>query len=442
MKRMIIEHLNRWKDDKNRLPLIVRGARQVGKSFSVEEFGNTAFDNCLTVDFDLYPEYIDCFSGSLEPQRICTLISAISKQDIIPGKTLLFLDEIQQCPRAIMSLRYFYEKYPTLHVISAGSLLEFALESQNMHMPVGRVQYVYMYPLTFKEFLHATGNERLVSIIESGGPYEPVIHEQLLSVLKIFMVTGGMPAVVKEYCESGNLQLCARKQAVLSQTYRDDFGKYASFAKIPHLQKLFTSIPRLVGKKFKYSAVDETIKSRELKSALELLEMAGVVYRIKQTSGFGLPAEAGASDRNFKVIFLDVGLMQNLCGLSGELLSVSDTLAVHAGSVTEQFVGQEIIANSDPFTKLSLYYWAREQKSSSAEVDYLFQHGSHLFPIEVKSGKSGTLRSLNVFLKEYNSLLGIKVSQENTSLYEKLLSIPLYGLSELKQEIDKNISKD
>jgi hypothetical protein len=440
MNRTIEKHFVAWKDGRNRLPLLVRGARQVGKSYIIESFGKKHFENLVTIDFDLYPHFADCFSGDLNPKRLVAEISVLSGQEIVAGKTLLFLDEIQQCPRAIQSLRYFHEKMPSLHVIGAGSLLEFALSAEEMRMPVGRIQYLFLYPLSFAEFLDASGQSQAVDRIVSqraDRPYPEAIHRHLLQQVKIYLAIGGMPAVVREFCSSGNMQLCARIQAGIVQTYRDDFGKYASRAGVVHLQKVFSSAPKMVGRKFKYSNVDDSINSRELKKALELLEKAGVVYRVKQTAGSGLPLEAGASERNFKVVFLDVGLMQNLCGLSGELLAASDILAVHAGAVAEQFIGQELKGHADPYLNPGLYYWAREARTSNAEVDYLVPMGSRILPLEVKAGKSGTLRSLHAFLKEYQAPLGIRISQANQEFSNSLLSVPLYAMGKLNDFFKK-----
>jgi uncharacterized protein len=443
MDRSIEKELVSWKSGTSRIPLLIRGARQVGKSYTIEKFGKQFFKDCLTIDFDLYPQFATCFSGSLDPQDICAAISIIAGKEIIPGDTLLFFDEIQQCPRAIMALRYFYEKLPALHVIGAGSLLEFTLSAKDMRMPVGRVQYLFMYPLAFSEFLDALGQKPALRSIDKhklGNPFSDEVHEHLLSLLKVYLTIGGMPAVIREYCNNRNMISCGRMQAAIAQTYRDDFGKYGTKAHVSLLQKIFVSAPKMVGRKFKYSSVDNTVHTSELKAALELLEKAGVVYRVKQTAGSGLPLEAGANERNFKVVFLDVGLMQHICGLSGELFAASDILAVHAGAVAEQFVGQELIAHADPYVGAGLYYWAREARTSNAEADYLMASGSHVFPLEVKAGKSGTLRSLHLFLQAYQSPFGIQVSQSNHHFNDALLSVPLYMISKLAALIGEIMS--
>ena len=443
MNRNVEKHLRAWREDQSRLPLLVRGARQVGKSFTVEKFGQDFFDSCVTINFDLYPHYATAFESSLEPGRILETLSVIARQDIVPGKTLLFLDEIQQCPRAIMALRYFHEMLPELHVIGAGSLLEFALAAEEFRMPVGRIQYLFMYPMTFGEFLDAVGEQRARHSIvahDTTGPFPEAMHAHLLALVKTYCAVGGMPAVVQEYSVGKSIHRCQRLQAAIAQTYRDDFGKYAKKAHLPHLQNLFHAAPKMVGRKFKYAAVDDSVPSRELKQALTLLEKAGVVYRVKQTSGDGPPFEAGASDRNFKIVFLDVGLMQNLCGLCGDMLSESDILAVHAGAVAEQLVGQELAANLDPYSRAGLYYWAREARTSSAEIDYLVACGSRVLPLEVKAGKSGSLRSMQLFLKQYQAPWGIKVSQANLQFENPVMSVPLYALEKMQSLVTDQIA--
>jgi len=437
IKRDIEDLLTAWKNDNQRWPLLVRGARQVGKSYSINLFGEKEFENLVTINFEQYPKYKACFD-TLDPKEIIEAISLLYKTDIIPGKTLLFLDEIQECPRAITALRYFQEQMPQLHVIGAGSLLEFALSEENFRMPVGRVQYIYMKPLSFGEFLDALGENKSRDMIENldwEKPPNPVIHQHLLSLVKKYAIVGGMPRAVAEYASSGNLGRCHQIQTIIIQTYRDDFGKYASKVKYKYLQKIFYAVPRMIGKKFKYSHVDDSIQSRDLKEALELLEKAGVVYRVKQTRGDGLPLEANANDRHFKTIFLDIGLMQNLCGLDSETLMAENFIQVNAGSVAEQFVAQELLAYHDPFEEASLYYWAREERSSSAEVDYLTACRGFAVPLEVKAGKTGALRSMHLFLEKYPAALGVQISQHPFNNTLPIISIPFYGIKKIPRLI-------
>lgn len=430
MKRDIETALDAWKQDDRRRPLLVRGARQVGKSHTIEAFGRRAFDDLVVVNFEQEPRHQACFS-SLDPGEMVASISVVARKDVVPGKTLLFLDEIQECPSAITALRYFFEQMPQLHVIGAGSLLEFALESADMKMPVGRIQYLYMGPMSFAEFLDAVGEHRarrLVAELEPGAAVAPAVHEHLLSLVRKYLFLGGMPAVLAEYLASGDLNRCQRLQTGILQTYRDDFGKYANKARHSYLQKIFYAVSGMVGEKFKYSKVDPDLRSRELKAAFDLLEQAGVIHRVKRTDGAELPLEVGVREGYFKAVFLDVGLMQNLCGLSREMILADDLLAINAGAVAEQFVAQELLAHRDPYQPPSLYYWAREARSSSAEVDYLVACGARIVPVEVKAGKTGALRSMRLFLDEYAAPGGVRISMRPFDPSLPVISLPLYAI--------------
>ena len=434
MIRDIDSYLRQWKDQPRRYPILVRGARQVGKSYTVSQFGAEVFDSFIEVNFEFKPEFKGCFEA-LEPKLIVENISLLTGQEIIPGQSLLFLDEIQECPKAIMALRYFYEQMPELHVIGAGSLLEFALESQNFKMPVGRIQYFYMQPLSFGEFLDACGEGRLRSHISElrllSTITEPV-HNKLIQLLRKYFILGGMPAVIDEYIASGNIRRCGEIQQIIIQTYRDDFGKYASRVKHRYLEKIFYAVPKMVGQKFKYSHVDQNVQSRELKEALEMLEKASVVQRVFRTSGFGMPLEANASERHFKVVFCDLGLMQTICGLEAQTAMATDLTSVNKGALAEQFVAQELNAYRDYHIPPSLHYWAREYRNSSAEVDYLMTIGSRIIPLEVKAGSTGRLRSMHQFFEQYGQCLGIKICQDPFSRTKPIFSIPLYGIKALK----------
>jgi predicted AAA+ superfamily ATPase len=437
MKRDIDKILNQWKYESNRMPLMIRGARQVGKSYTITEFGKREFENFVTINFEQQPEYKNCFS-TLVPKEIISTISVLNMSDIIPGKTLLFLDEIQECPRAITALRYFHEQMPELHVIGAGSLLDFVLSEENSRMPVGRIQYLFMKPLSFLEFLDAAGENRSREIIENTGwdnPVNPVVHDHLLSLVKKYAIVGGMPKATAEYVSSGDLNRCHRIQTSIIQTYRDDFGKYSSQIKQKYLQKIFSAVPKMVGKKFKYSQVDDSIHSRNLKEAVELLEKAGVVYRVLKTHGSGLPLDVNADERHFKATFLDIGLMQNICGLRSQTLMMEDFIEVNAGAAAEQFVAQELLAYQDEFEEPSLYYWGREARSSSAELDYLVPCLSYALPVEVKAGKTGTLRSMHLFLEKYPCPVGVRVSRQPFSDNPPIISVPFYGIKKIPEMV-------
>ncbi len=435
MKRDIDNTFKKWKDEERRYPLLVRGARQVGKSFSVRAFGENYFKNLVEINFEQDPRYRECFN-SLDPKKIINSISILSNSEILPGRTLLFLDEIQECPEAIISLRYFYEQLPELHVIGAGSLLEFALSQEDFKMPVGRVQYIYMKPLSFLEFLDAAGEGKTREVIEKlskNNPPSRIIHEHILSLVKTYSLLGGMPAVIYEYINSGNIKRCLDIQTIIIQTYRDDFGKYASKVKYKYLEKIFYGAPKMVGKKFMYSNIDRDMQSRDLKEALELLEKAGVVIKVRHTSGNGLPLEAEAKENIFKTVFVDIGLMQNICGLNSDIISASneDLIKINEGALAEQFVAQELVSYQDFYIKPALFYWVRQARSSSAEVDFLIPCKSKVLAIEVKSGKTGTLRSMHQYLKKADAKAGLKISQLPFSRSLPVISLPFYAIKKI-----------
>jgi uncharacterized protein len=430
IKRDIEKNLKEWKEDNSRKPLLIRGARQVGKSHTIMEFGKYEFETLITINFEQYPEYKACFK-TLVPQDIINSIAMLAKRDVVPGKTLLFLDEIQECPQAITALRYFYEQMPLLHVIGAGSLMEFTLRKEGLKMPVGRIQNLFMKPLSFYEFLDAMGEEKIREYMETYTWSETVneaIHNRLMELVKKYSIVGGMPSVVVEYVTEGSLIRCDQVQSSIIQTYREDFGKYAGKAKHKYLDRVFYAVPKMVGKKFKYSQVDDAMQSRDLKEALESLEKAGVVRRIKSTGGSGLPLEAESKEKHFKTVFMDIGLMQNICGLSSETAMTDDFISVNAGALAEQFVAQELIAYQENYKEPSLYYWAREAKSSNAEVDYLIPCFSSVVPVEVKAGKTGRLRSMHLFLEKYPAKLGVRISQQEYNNTLPIITLPFYGI--------------
>jgi hypothetical protein len=430
MQRDINNTLCSWKSDSARRPLLLRGARQVGKSYSVSEFGKKEFGSFVVLNFEKNPEYKEIFSTNI-PSEIIEKIALFTGKKITPGGTLLFLDEVQECPSAIMAMRYFFEEMPQLHVIAAGSLLEFTLESADFRMPVGRIQYLYMYPLSFGEFLCAIGEEELrahIKIRENLAALPDALHNKLNELVRKYFLIGGMPAVVGDYCARHDILKCQRIQRSIIDTYHDDFGKYAGKSTHSHLNTVFHSVAAMTGQRFVYAHVDQTVKSRELKNALELLEMAGVVRKIKRTTGAGLPLEAGASDTVFKVFFMDIGLLHAENGIYGETAKAHDFTALFNGAIGEQFVGGELLAYLDPYTKQSLYYWGRDAKNSNAEVDYLVQKGNAVVPVEVKSGTGGRLKSLNMFIGMYETTAAVKISQGRYSENGVLTSLPFYAM--------------
>ncbi len=428
MRRDIEKELISWKSQKERYPLIIRGARQVGKSYLIETFGKTHFKNNVVVDFEFQPHLKDCFR-SLDPLEIVNKLQLVLGVRIEEDNTLLFLDEIQECPQAIMSLRYFKEKMGRLSVCAAGSLLEFALRSSDFKMPVGRIQFLYLEPMSFSEYLDAAGHGELrkyISEINLTDSMDEVVHKKLLELLRIYLIVGGMPAVLKEYVSTKDLVICQRIQTALLQTYRSDFGKYAKFSQHSYLQKVFDAVPQWAGQRIKYSNIDPDVRSRDLKNAVNLLVLAGILKPVYFTKASGLPLGSQVDESRYKLNFLDVGLMQNSCGLQGRLSMEENLMQINAGAVAEQFVGQELTAYADKHQPGLLYFWAREKKGSMAEVDYVINRGANIFPVEVKSGREGRLKSLRIFMEEKGLKFGIRFSQDKLSYYDKILSIPLY----------------
>ena len=452
MKRDTLKDLDDWFDRKSRKPMIIRGARQVGKTSLVRMFAESRFENLVEINFDLNPEKATLFA-SRDVEQIIQLLEVDLDADIIPGKTLLFLDEIQSAPQLVPLLRYFYEKLPAQHVIAAGSLLEFVLTEHTFSMPVGRIEYLFMGPMSFSEFLTANGKEKLRAFLadyQLGDPLPQSIHETLLGLVKVYCIVGGMPAAVKAYTQSGDLRLASREQNSILQTYRDDFSKYGNRINTRLLGTVFTAIPRLVGQKIKYVNIDRNERAKPLADCIEMLEMARVIYGVVHSAGNGIPlgAETNAKDR--KPLFLDVGLLCCALGLKATDLHQAESLIlINSGAVAEQFTGQHLLYAEESYAEPKLYYWNREQRSSSSEVDYLLAHGTQVVPIEIKAGKVGTLKSLHVFAAEkgiaravrFNTdvpsrcMISSAVASKQSEPFE-LISLPLYLTGETNRLLD------
>ncbi len=441
MKRNVEQYLTQWKGSPNRKPLIIRGARQVGKTYLVRSFARE-FDNLVEINFERHPDVAELFSSN-DPLTIIRLLDLHFNTQITPGKTLLFLDEIQDRPQILATLRYFYEEMGDLHIVAAGSLLEFALEQPNFSMPVGRVEYLYLGPMQFEEYLVATDNDRLAHFLNEftlDSSIPEVIHQQFLSNLHTFMVTGGMPEAVKIFRDTGSWQECERVKNSILTTFQDDFNKYDRRIDRDVLYDLFRKIPFQVGKKFKYVNINRHQRAAVIGKALGLLSQAKVAAKIHHTSGNGIPFGAEINHRKFKTLFLDIGLMATSCGLNFlDFTRAEDVLLVNSGALCEQFIGQHLLYSGEFYREAELFYWAREQKGSSAEVDYLIASGSTIIPVEVKAGSGSSLKSMHVFLKLKKRNFGLRFNSDRPSLLEtttsvanlddvpfRLLSLPLY----------------
>lgn len=426
MKRIVDEQLLAWADQSRRKPLIVRGARQVGKTWSVELLGQSRFEGRIhRIDLERNPDWHRIFEENLDVSRILAELEIVLNTRITPGEDLLFLDEIQSCPRALMALRYFYEEMPTLHVIAAGSLLEFALE--DISFPVGRIQFLEMYPLTFREFLLAQGKNRLADMLDESpaGVFETG-HRVLMSQLRAYLLVGGMPEAVACFVDTKSMEAAFRIQDDLVEAYRQDFSKYAPRADKRCLSGVLANGAKSVGKVVKYTNLAEGFSTPTIHKAFDLLCLARVLSKVRSASPAGLPLFASASEKRFKPLVVDVGLMRSLAGISAkEVIAQSDILGIYQGALAEQFVGQELKAT----TGMTPFYWQREAKNSQAEVDFLIAIENRIVPIEVKSGVAGRLRSLHLLLNQYpNCERGYVFSDRpfGEIVEQKLVFLPLY----------------
>lgn len=431
--RDIETELYRWKTESDRQPLLIRGARQVGKSSVIKQFGQQ-FDNFLEVNFEQDAQAIRIFENSLQPKRICDELSVLYNIPIEPGKTLLFLDEIQSCLPAIASLRFFYEQYNELHVVAAGSLLEFAL-AELPAFGVGRVSSLFMYPFSFNEFLHAAHEDLLRKAIANASPQQPLsdtVHQKALDLYKRFIIIGGMPKVVATYLDGGDLLKCQRVLNNLIVSYEDDFTKYKKRISSTLIRSVFKSVTEQNGHKFVYSKALPDVNHLQIKDALELLSMAGLIIPITHSAANGIPLGAEINPKMRKYIVLDSGIFQRINGLQiSEILLGNDFKSINNGAIAELNVGLELIKSGHCYLRQSLYYWHREAKSSNAEVDFLLQRGSKIIPIEVKAGTKGSMQSLKIFMDSKKSEIGVRISQENFSVYENIEVYPLYAVANL-----------
>lgn len=427
MKRNIESKLKDWKEGESRKPLVLRGARQVGKTYTINEFGKSNYKNYIRLDFEKESRLSSLFDGDLNPQIIFNRILLEKNINANPEDTLIFLDEIQLCPRALMSLRYFFEEMPNSHVIAAGSLLEFSLADASF--PVGRVDFMWMFPMSFEEFLLANNHQMLIDHIphyQSNNAVDEFVHNKLLECLKNYFIVGGMPEAVKAYVQTNSYVSVRKIHSNLCISYIEDFSKYHSKVDRFLLENIFKRVPVLVGKHLKYSHLADG-RNEKIKEGFNVLQKSLVAYNVIATDG-KLPLHFSSNEKIFKTLFLDIGLMQFLCDIpSSEILDSSNLINTYHGALAEQFVGQQLISTSEEYPKL--YFWNRLKKSSQAELDYLIYKNDNLIPIEVKSTSSGSLKSLHLFLKTYPDIeKGFVFSNRNISEIkeQRIKFVPLY----------------
>lgn len=431
-KRHIDKYLEEWKNNLNRKPLLVRGARQVGKSSAIRHLGES-FKYFIEINLERQKDIKTLFGDNLNVKTICSQLSAIFNTPIIPGETLLFFDEIQESQRAISSLRYFYEDYPELHVIAAGSLLEFTLRDLPS-FGVGRIRSMYMYPFSFDEFLEAQGLALQVNFKKNEAdcqhPLPIPLHEDMISQLRSYYLVGGMPEAVRIWVQTGNYKECAVVHNDILDTYQDDFKKYKTRISPLLLSQTLKSVALQAGEKFVYAQVGNTVDGTSVKEALSLLTLAGLVTPVVHTAANGIPLGAEINEKFRKFLFLDIGLMQSLLGIQAkDILIANEMDFVNKGGLSEMFAGLELMKYDSYLSKPELYYWQRAERGAQAEVDYVISRKGKIYPIEVKASNSGSMQSMYKFLELKGSDYGIRTSLEPFSSYGKIKVVPLYALS-------------
>ncbi len=444
MWRHELETLVNWIQQPSRKPLVIRGARQVGKSYLVREFCKNSGLDCLEINFDLSPQLRTAFLNK-DVKKIRTLLEIHFEKQILPSREnpgcLLFLDEIQAAPEVFASLRYFYENFPELPVIAAGSLLDVLLKEISYSVPVGRIEYLFMGPMSFEEVLKAQGKTQLLSFLASYSfcdEIPPSVHSALLEQVRIFSLIGGMPEVVKTFVATQDFRQCDKIQKSLLLTYQGDFNKYRERVSFEKLHFLFNVLPGEVGKKFVYSRVVPGDRAGSTAKTLELLTLARVINKVYHSSGNGVPLGAEVDLKKFKVLFLDVGLVSSSLGLRlTDLLKDLDLIRVNEGALAEQWIGQQLLFFHPSYSNPELYYWVREKSGSMAEVDYLISQGPKIFPVEVKAGKGGKLKSLRIFQEEKKRSVGVRFSIDPPSREGEIVHLPLYLVNQLGRILEQ-----
>jgi len=434
MKRILYESLLRWKKDINRKPLLLQGARQVGKTYLINEFAKGEYSDYIYLNFEQNPDLKTLFLGDLNPQNIINNISLYLGRRISSSDTLIFFDEIQAAPEAITSLKYFYEQAPEYHIISAGSLLGVSVGKQSS-FPVGKVNFITLYPMSFKEYLIAFSEELLVerlTEIKSIESLPEVIHEKLINHLKMYLYLGGMPEVLQNYLDNKDVASARKIQNDILEAYSRDFSKYTDRSQAIKTSKLWGSIPYQLAKenkKFKYSEVRKNGRASLFEQTIEWLKKAGLINIAYNISVPKLPLAGYADRTKFKIYLLDTGLLGAMLNLTSEIIiKGSELFSEYNGAFIENFVANElkILGNKE------LFYWTSK---SDAEVDFVLQIENEIYPIEVKSGTNRTLKSLRSYAEKYNPKIICRVSPRNFIRDNKFINIPLYSVFNLQNLI-------
>lgn len=432
MERTLIHELLVWKEKENRKPLILKGVRQCGKTYLLKDFGNRYYDNVAYFNFEETDSLISVFEKDYDTKRIILELELFLGRSIKSDTTLIILDEIQECGRALTAMKYFCENAPEYHIVCAGSLLGIALQQQ-LSFPVGKVDFLTLYPMSFSEFLRACGSETLADYIENfkkGDTVPEPIGDKLTTFLRQYYITGGMPEVVSTWQKTNNIEEVERVQQNIINSYELDFAKHAPTRDFPKLTAIWRSIPEQLAKentKFIFSHVKKGWRSKDLEDALEWLIAAGLVYKVCKIEKPFIPLSSYADDSSFKLYMADIGILRKLSKLPYEVvLDATPNYKEFKGSLTENYVLCELVKSVDE----TLYYWS---SGNTAEVDFILQSASEIVPIEVKSERNVKSRSLAEYRKKYTPKYSVKTSMKNETNGEEVLNIPLYLISALER---------
>lgn len=429
MYRFAIEKLYKWKESKQRKPLIIEGARQVGKTWLMIEFGQQAYENTVYINFDSNSRIADLFASDLNTDRLIMGLELYVGHKINPDNTLLIFDEVQEVPRALASLKYFYENAPQYHIICAGSLLGIALH-HGTSFPVGKVDFLKLYPLSFSEFLVATGNERFAELLKRQD-YEMItgFKQTYIDALKYYYFVGGMPEAVQNFAENKDFNEVREIQKRILMAYEQDFSKHAPNEIIPRIRLIWNSIPSQLAKenkKFIYGLVREGARAREYETAIMWLSDCGLVHKISRVNAIGMPLKAYEDMKAFKLFILDVGLLGCMVGLSQHtLLDGNDLFIEFKGALTEQYVCQQLKTKED----LGIYYYTNDR--GSCEVDFVVDTGEQIVPIEVKAETNLKAKSLRTYKEKFEPSLSIRTSMTDYKKEDWLVNLPLYAIENI-----------
>lgn len=428
MERDAISKLYEWKARTNRKPLVIRGARQVGKTWLMKEFARRAYDKWIYINFEDEEILKHVFEQDFDVNRILEAISLRFNTDV-DANTLLIFDEVQAAPRGITSLKYFYEKAPDYHIITAGSLLGISMHSGDS-FPVGKVDFLNLYPISFIEFLRATGNDRISKIVEEcKWDSVAIVKDRIARLLRTYYYVGGMPEAVKAYCEGLGYDEVRRIQSNILLSYENDFSKHAPTNEVPRIRMVWQSIMSQLAKenrKFIYSALRNGARAKEFEVAVEWLKDAGLIYKVNRTKSGEIPLSAFEDFGSFKLYMLDVGLMCAMNKLTADsILLGNEAFASYRGAITEQYVCQQLTGTVD-----SIYYWSAD--NSRGEIDFLIQTADRIIPIEVKAEENLKAKSLSAFVARHPSLYGVRLSMSDYREQDWMVNVPLYAVCVIK----------